>query len=90
MAWIIIEKSFITTDAFFLCYEKRYRALYNEVRQITNDNAVDFKMKNSDILLSKYKWASSFTSNTFYAFYLALFILHIAIYGCLYFQQSTT
>lgn len=76
---IVIVCACWITDTYFLRSEKRFRALYNTIRQITDDDSIDFNMDIPDVIKQQNVWLSAFVSNTFGAFYFSLFILHLII-----------
>jgi hypothetical protein len=72
--------AFWILDGFFLATERRYRALYEEVRH-KDEKDIDFSM-NAEKFNCKYTWRSGVFSNTLILFYLisiasALFVLLI-------------
>ena len=58
-------------DAYFLCQERLYRALYNSVR-IKNDDAVDFSMNTKNFYKGKKTFFRSMFSFTLLIFYLPM------------------
>jgi hypothetical protein len=73
---------FWSLDAYFLCIEKRYRALYNEVRQ-KEENDIDFSMELSDAHTKAHRWWISIKSQTLLQFYVpvVLAILLLVIFS---------
>lgn len=59
---------FAGLDAYYLCMERRFRALYDEVRCI-NDAQADFSMAISKKLKESNSWATSFFSKTVLSFH---------------------
>lgn len=71
-------------DSYYLTLEKKFRALYNDVR-LKNDNDINFDMNfnNIDINmkeLKKYGFANVFVSKTILPFYLVCIITTLIIY----------
>ena len=66
MFWIL--------DAFFLATEQRYRKLYNKVRKIQDDTAVDFDM-NPTAYAKDCPWFKAMFTKTFFVFYPVLIAL---------------
>lgn len=78
---------FWSLDGYFLCVEKCYRALYNEVRQ-KNEEDIDFSMELTHTSRTEHKWFKTTRSETLLLFYVpvvvAILLLVIFSYTPLY------
>jgi len=76
-AWLLIglvpTLVFWGLDAYFLCQERRYRDLYDNVRRLDPDE-IDFSMKTTRSAGRHLTWTSAFLSITLVPFYLALVV----------------
>lgn len=55
-------------DAYFLSQERKFRALYDVVRQ-KKENEIDFSMNTSEVKKEGLNWVDSFLSRTIWPFY---------------------
>jgi hypothetical protein len=55
-------------DAYFLSQERRFRALYDQVRKL-DDNKIDFSMDTSGVSAFKNSWPVSFFAPTLLIYY---------------------
>lgn len=62
---------FWVLDAYFLMQERRFRALYDDVRTRQHD-VIDFSMDTSRFKIGRNTWPGSFLSPTLLIFYLPL------------------
>lgn len=75
--------AFWMLDGYFLCQERRFRMLYDYVRQ-PNNRDIDFSMNIADILASKKPgYIGSILSITLILFYSTLFAICLVIYWVL-------
>lgn len=76
-AWLLIglvpTLVFWGLDAYFLCQERRYRDLYDNVRRLDPDE-IDFSMKTTRSAGRHLTWTGAFLSITLVPFYLALVV----------------
>jgi hypothetical protein len=56
-------------DGYFVWQERLFRALYDHVRVISDDNQVDFSMNPSSYALQVPSWVQTVFSNTLILFY---------------------
>ena len=70
-------------DAYFLSQERRYRALYDQVR-VLNAVDIDFSMATGHLSGPKLRWRSAAASRTLLPFYLAL---AVAVSAAMFFVQ---
>lgn len=66
MFWIL--------DAYFLYQEKLFRALYNRVRDIDNEQ-IDFSMNAQEMGAHEVKWVDAVISGTMFLFYVPLVLI---------------
>lgn len=64
---------FWVLDGYFLSQERKYRALYDEVR-LKNEDQIDFSMNTSKFDIGRNTWLASIVSKTISIFYLTLII----------------
>ena len=65
-------------DGYYLSQERKYRALYDEVR-LKKEDEIDFDMDASKFKGGKYTWISSIFSAPFIFLYLLLIVISIGI-----------
>ncbi len=66
MFWIL--------DAYFLYQEKLFRALFNRVRNIDNEQ-IDFSMNAQEVGANEVKWVDAVISGTMFLFYVPLVLI---------------
>jgi len=79
--WIAFFPAFIfwIFDAYFLSQERRFRDLYNRVREVPEEK-INFSMDTKDFkAVEKNSWFSCFCSPTLAGFYLPLLLLMVFI-----------
>lgn len=70
---------FWSLDAYFLSQERRYRALYDDVRKL-DDSKIDFSMDTTAYAsLSKNRWAGCLLSKTLLGFYVPLIVVMLLV-----------
>ena len=65
-------------DGYYLWQERLFRALYNHVRKL-NENEIDFSMDTSSFVGGRNTWISTIKSTTIRSFYLSLLITMLAV-----------
>jgi hypothetical protein len=65
-------------DGYYLSQERKYRALYDEIR-IKKEEEIDFNMDASKFKGGKYSWISSIFSTPFVFLYLLLIIISFGV-----------
>lgn len=68
-------------DGYYLSQERKYRALYDEIR-LKKDEEIDFDMDASKFNTGKYTWIPSMFSKPFTIFYLLLIVISIGVLTC--------
>jgi hypothetical protein len=65
-------------DGYFLSQERRYRALYDEVRQLTAED-INFSMDTRSLKKGRNRWGAATLSNTLMLFYGAVLLAMLLV-----------
>lgn len=71
---------FYFLDTYYLCKERQYRALYDEVRR-KKEEVVDFSMKLSESIQTNNSYLSTLVAHTIWPFYLVLVLVVLILMG---------
>lgn len=76
-------------DGYYLWQERLFRAVYNRVREL-DENNIDFSMDTSSFVGGHNTWISTIKSTTIRIFYLSLLITMIAVVAFLLLFAAST
>lgn len=76
-------------DAYYLWQEQLFRAVYDSIRQKSEDE-IDFEMKPQRFVNDERTWSATFWSTTLRLFYLSLIVTMFVVIGVLSGQTTTS
>ncbi len=81
LSYVIIPICWIL-DGFFISTERQFKALYQDVCNLTDDTQVTFSMLRSDTIKKEHTWLKGTFSQTLLPFYGILFAATLMVMFC--------